>query len=106
VFCPLSRLDDSADSIPAARETTRIFADLHLLDVDTLASVSTGEPQHDRNNPQVALMRAILLRQGYTEEETITAIVTICQAAAGLRQYSTDTSSSIYGLMGKQCWPM
>lgn len=85
VFCLMARVDDSPQALEIARETTSIFSDLDLLVVESLAKItpSKGEPKLDE--PQLGLMLKILERQGYSEEEAKTIVISICQAARSLQ---------------------
>jgi hypothetical protein len=86
VFCLMAAVDDSAMAEAIARETTEIFADLDLLEVDDLADLLPKKGELDYGAQQPALMLGILERQGYDAEEARTAVTTICQAASALKQ--------------------
>jgi hypothetical protein len=86
VFCLMAKIDDSSAAAAIARETTEIFADLDLLEIDALAELAPDKGDPDYEEPQLALMLGILARQGYDDEESKTAVATICQAARALRQ--------------------
>jgi DNA repair protein RadC len=86
VFCLIAKIDNSSAAAAIARETTEIFADLDLLEIDILAPLAPDKGHPDYKAPQLSLMLSILERQGYEEEEGKTAVVSICQAARALQQ--------------------
>lgn len=86
VFCLMATVGDSAMAEAFARETTAIFANLGLLQVDDLADLVPRGGELDYRAPQLTLMLGILKRQGYDDEEAKTVVATICQAAHALKQ--------------------
>lgn len=81
VFCLLARIADSPEGSAIARETTHIFVDLDLLEIEPLAKLASNKDGLDYSALEPAVMLQILERQGYNADQAKAAVTTICEAA-------------------------
>lgn len=86
VFCLLTTVVDPELSPETTREVTWALSEWRLLEVDVLASLNPAKNEQDASSPILVTIRTILEQSGFDPDEARTAVITLCEAASGLKQ--------------------